>query len=93
MASICLEEANIMAEKALATTKGRTFALAALAERRERSAKTGKIDNLSLYAGSPMYYYCKSCGGLADTLPECHISTPKSLCDECRALKDLEWLE
>ncbi len=76
-----------------ATTKGKDAALKALAERREENAKKKKIDNSSLHAGSLMYFYCKSCDGLADTLPESYISPPKKLCDECQALKDLGWLE
>jgi len=78
---------------ALATQKGKDFALQALHARREENAKKEKIDNGSLYAGSQMYFYCKSCGGLADVLPESYISPPKKLCDECQALKDLGWLE
>ncbi len=77
----------------LATTKGKEFALAALKQRRQKNKKEKKIDNSSLCAGSDMYYYCVSCDGLADILPECHMSTPKKLCAECQALKDLGWLE
>ena len=77
---------------ALATQKGKKFALKALQKRRANPPK--QIDNLSLYAGSPMYFYCKSCGHLADTLQENYfLSTPKKLCDECYALKDMGWLE
>jgi hypothetical protein len=76
-----------------ATTQGKEAALADLAARRKTSAKAKRIDNSSLYAGSPMYYYCILCGGLAETLPECHTSKPKKLCDECQALKDLGWVE
>jgi hypothetical protein len=78
---------------ALATTKGKKVALQTLTKRRRENAKKKKIDNGSLYAGSPMYFYCKSCDGLADTLPESYVSSPKKLCDECQALKDLGWLE
>ena len=78
---------------ALTTTKGKDVALKALAKRHKENAKKKKIDNGSLYAGSPMYFYCKSCDGLADTLPESYISPPKKLCDKCQALKDLGWLE
>lgn len=74
-----------------ATIKGKKAALEALAERRKHQPK--QIDNGSLYAGSPMYYYCKSCGHQADVLPECHIFPPRKLCSECQALKDLGWLE
>lgn len=77
---------------ALATQQGKEAALEALKERRANPPK--KIDNASLHAGSPMYFYCKSCGHLADTLPESYfLSTPKKFCDECSALKDIGWLE
>jgi hypothetical protein len=76
---------------ALATEKGKKFALAVL--RARRANKPDRIDNSSLYAGSPMYFYCISCGHLADELPEGYMSGPKKLCDECQALKDLGWLE
>ena len=79
---------------ALATTKGREFALEALARRRKENTDDKKIDNASLVAGSPIYYYCMSCNGLADTKPEnWWMSPPKRLCDECQALKDLGWLK
>ena len=73
----------------LATEKGKKFVLAALRKRRKENSKKAKIDNSSLMAGSPMYFYCESCGGLADTLPETYTCIPKSLCDECQALKNL----
>jgi hypothetical protein len=73
-----------------ATTGGKEVALKALAYRRENKPK--QIDNGALYAGSSMYYYCKSCGHLADCLPESHWGRPRQLCDECQALKDLGWL-
>jgi len=82
-----------MPTTALATQMGKEFALQALLARREKSSKGKQIDNSSLCAGSPMYFYCKSCGGLADVLPESYISPPKKLCDECQALKDMGWLE
>jgi hypothetical protein len=76
-----------------ATTQGKKKALADLAKRRKKNAKATKVDNGALYAGSPMYYYCISCDGLAQVLPELHNERPKQLCDECQALKDLGWLE
>ena len=77
---------------ALAIQQGKKSALEALQKRRDNQPK--QIDNGSLYAGSPMYFYCISCGHLADTLPENYfLSTPNKLCDECQALKDMGWLE
>ena len=76
----------------LATTRGREHALAALKDRRENAPE--QIDNASLPAGSPMYYYCKACGHIAETKPEgWFVNPPRKLCAECQALKDLGWLE
>lgn len=73
------------------TEQGREAALAALAERRANPPK--KIDNASLPAGSPMYFYCHSCGALSDTKNEMYVLPPSHLCSECSALKELGWLE
>ena len=74
-----------------ATTQGKETALKALAER--RASKPDRIDNSSLPAGSPMFFYCVTCGHLSDTKPESYTSVPKSLCAECQALKQAGWLE
>lgn len=71
--------------------KGKKAALAALKKR--RANKPEKVDNSSLPAGAPMYFYCISCGHKSDTLPEGYLGTPHKLCEECRALKELGWLE
>ena len=75
----------------LATLKGKDFALKALKERRDNPPE--KIDNSKLYAGSPMYFYCISCGHVSDVLPESYLCSPSKLCDECQALKNLGWLK
>lgn len=77
----------------LETTKGKEHALKALAKRKKEAKKVEQIDNGSLPAGAFMYYYCISCGLIADVLPETHLNVPKQLCNECQALKDLGWLE
>ena len=59
-----------MAVKQLAAQQGKEAALQALATRRQENAAKEKIDNASLPAGSSMYYYCISCGGLADVKNE-----------------------
>lgn len=77
----------------LATQKGKKFALKALAQRRANKPK--QVDNSSFPAGSPMYFYCKSCGHLSDALPENYLpgpNRPKRLCNECQALKDHGWI-
>lgn len=82
-----------MDEKSLATTQGKEVALSALHKRREENKKKKKINNASLPAGSPMYFYCIACDGLAEVCSEGYTHSPKRLCDECQALKDLGWLE
>ena len=75
----------------VATQLGKKAALKALAERREKNKDRERIDNASLYAGSPMHFDCLGCG--ADiAVPENYIEKP-DLCTECRALKKLGWLE
>lgn len=73
------------------TTRGKEAALAALAERRANQPKQKK--NAALPAGSPMFFYCISCGHVSDVLPESYMTRPARLCGECQALQDLGWLE
>jgi transcription elongation factor Elf1 len=74
----------------LSTEKGKEFALEALQKRREKNSKKERVNNSSLSAGSPMYFYCPSCGEEI-VVPENYIDRPK-LCEECQALKILGWL-
>ncbi len=56
--------------------------------RKRKADNQGKeINNSSLPAGSPMYYYCKYCGAHTETLPECHMRAPKVVCDPCAPLR------
>ena len=58
-------------------------------ERKKKSSEPGyQIDNGSLYAGSPMYFYCKYCGIHTETLPELYTCRPKTICDGCNRLVD-----
>lgn len=57
-----------------------------------KSHKPKQIDNGSLVAGSPMYFYCINCGHTSDILPENYLSIPKKLCRECQKMKDMGWL-
>lgn len=62
--------------------------------KRRQASQPVHIDNSSLYAGSPMHFYCRSCGWPTDTLPEDYFLTrPRQLCGECQAMKDMGWLE
>lgn len=74
-----------------ATVRGKAFALRQLQKRRDNQPK--QIDNASLYAGSPMYFYCVSCGAPSDIKSENYLTPPKKLCPECQAMKDAGWLE
>lgn len=71
--------------------RSREAALQELAERRANPPE--RMDNSRLPAGSPMYYYCKSCGHEAGVLPETHMDRPPQLCKECQMLKELGWLD
>jgi len=55
--------------------------------------KPEPIDNGSLHAGSPMYYYCKWCGHNSDVLPEGSWASPSHVCGACQKLIDLELME
>ena len=75
----------------VATTQGKVAALTALRMRRKENETRERVNNVSLPAGSSMHYDCIGCG--ADiVVPERWITKP-DLCPECRALKDLGWLE
>jgi len=66
-------------------------ALVQLAER--RAHRPVPVDNSALQAGSEMYFYCHSCGALADIKPETYLFLPRALCSECEGLKTEGWLE
>jgi hypothetical protein len=59
-----------------------------------RSVNTPKkIDNASLPAGAPMYYYCLGCDTLLAVKPEDWVDDPPpKYCGECEALKEAGWL-
>jgi hypothetical protein len=61
-------------------------------ERVKAAEKETHVDNSSLYAGSPMYYYCRECGVFITSLPESHTCAAPSLCDGCKKLTDQELL-
>ena len=73
-----------------ATTRGREFALKALWQRRKRSDKANRISYTT-------YSDCISCGLVADSIPNREVwvgsRSLAKLCGECRAMKDLGWLD
>ncbi len=75
----------------LATTQGKEHALAELAKRREANKDKPEFDNSKLFAGSPMYFPCNTCGELI-SVPEDYVTRPKH-CRECAALIELGWME
>ena len=74
-----------------ATVNGKAAALNALADR--RANMPDQINNADLPAGSPMYFYCNTCGHVSDTKPETFTDAPNHTCVECQALIDLGWME
>lgn len=70
--------------------ENREVEVRALAVRRQRNKGIVRIDNRTLHAGSPMYYYCRMCGGEM-SLPEAHDPPAPSHCDDCRSLREQGW--
>ncbi|HWP61376.1 MAG TPA: hypothetical protein VN495_02135 [Candidatus Paceibacterota bacterium] len=82
-------------EGPLAVEKGREHALAQLDARKTENRGVRRPSNSDFYAGSPMYFYCGSCGDLSDVKPESYNPREdpiKCLCGECEALKEKGWL-
>ena len=46
------------------------------------NSKKPKVNNASLRAGSPMYYYCSRCEAEI-VMPELHSAPAPKLCGEC----------
>jgi NAD-dependent SIR2 family protein deacetylase len=63
-----------------------TRAKDALLARVEAGKKVKPINNATLYAGSPMYYYCRICLLLAARLPESHMEAAPTRCDACKQM-------
>ena len=59
-----------------------------IADFRKRKANPPKpINNASLYAGSPMHYYCQHCGHKSDVIAEGDFSGGhRRVCAPCRDL-------
>lgn len=74
-----------------ATTEGKITALKALEERRKVNKGIKRVNNSLLPAGSPMYFYCITCG--EEMMEPEGYTTRSTICIECSALKELDWLE
>ncbi|MDO8621989.1 MAG: hypothetical protein Q7R80_02060 [bacterium] len=61
-------------------------ALVALERRRAKNKGRERVNNAALQAGSPMYYYCESCGEEMQ-LPETHTCPVPKYCDACEDLR------
>jgi hypothetical protein len=70
------------------TTFDVDLALEQFNKRVAANPESKQINNSSLHAGAPMIYYCRFCGCHTETLPECHVSRPKTCCDPCKVLND-----
>lgn len=71
----------------------REEAFAELEERKKKAQGTVRVRNEDLYAGSPMYFYCKYCGLESDVLPESYTERPRKVCNPCQSMKNEGWLE
>lgn len=62
--------------------------------RKKENSQRPQKDNSALYAGSPMYYYCRHCGA-EDVKPECfdpRTDPIKNPCDDCKTLVSKGWM-
>jgi hypothetical protein len=58
-------------------------------QKRKKRNKGNRIDNASLRAGSPMYFFCKYCDETTGVLPEGYMGTPRQVCTACQKLEEL----
>lgn len=72
------------------TEIAKQYALVALEMRRAIYKNAARIDNASLRAGQPMYYYCTECNAPIE-VPEDWTTRPYQ-CPQCLLLKDQGWL-
>lgn len=66
------------------------IAMAALKARQKANKKRVHVDNSLAHAGSPMYFYCPTCGGEI-VVPEDYLTKPKH-CHDCRDMIDKGWM-
>lgn len=66
-------------------------AVEALQERKAANADVERVDNHSLPAGAPMYYYCRLCGMELGAHPEAHVGPAPRYCSPCETLVEAGW--
>lgn len=64
------------------------LALEQFEKRKAAASEAPRMSNATLPAGSPMFYYCRFCGEHTETLPELHLSAPRTTCEPCQVLRD-----
>lgn len=67
--------------------------IAQFLRRRKYAIKVGKIDNQSLPVGSSMFFYCRHCDILVESLPEDYLFPPRKICSQCKGLEKEGWLK
>lgn len=66
----------------------RDVAVADFCKRKEENNKRERVNNSSLWAGAPMYYYCRYCGAV-DIKPENFDPCCNPVKDPCEKCKEL----
>ena len=67
--------------------------IAQFVQRYALSLQTGITDNTSLVAESPMFYHCKHCGILIESLIEDHFFPAHTICSQCEGLQKMVCLQ
>jgi hypothetical protein len=70
------------------STFGAETAFKTFKERYLKNKDKERVNNSNLYAGSPMYYYCKGCFALIAKLPETHLEPAPQYCLPCQIIVD-----
>ena len=68
----------------------RKAALEALAQRKRTAP--APVDQSTLIAGSPMTFYCRTCGHVCDTKQEDYLFPPYKHCSECNWMIAAGWV-
>lgn len=61
--------------------------------RQRLKSRPEQVENASLHAGEPMYFYCEHCGVQTDLLNEEYIFPPRQCCSQCQGIISMGFLE